>query len=222
MKVALIDYEAGNLHSAAKALERAGTQVGLTPSIHFATRPEHLKDADAIVLPGDGAFRDCREHLASIAGMEEALGDAVLHRAVPFLGICVGMQLLAQWGEERGQTRGLGWLKGRVVPLDPADKTLKIPHMGWNTLDFLRPHPVLAGLAPPAQQPHAQTQPHAYFLHSYHLLPENPANLLATADYGGPVSAIVGEKNFIGTQFHPEKSQGLGLTLLANFLRWKP
>lgn len=216
MKIALIDYGAGNLHSCAKALERALTASGLAGEVIIGADPAVISTADRIVLPGDGAFHDCREALASVNGLEEALYEAVRTKARPFLGICVGMQLLADWGEERGETQGLGWVPGRVVALDPVERNLKVPHMGWNTLEERRSHPVLEGITL------GIAGLHAYFLHSFHLLPAREEDLYAVADYGGPVSAIVGRGNILGTQFHPEKSQSLGLQLLTNFMRWSP
>ncbi|PPD14271.1 MAG: imidazole glycerol phosphate synthase subunit HisH [Methylobacterium sp.] len=216
MRVALIDYGAGNLHSCGKALERALAANGQAGTVAVGADPAVIASADAIVLPGDGAFKDCRDELRSAPGVEEALHDAVRVKGRPFLGICVGMQLLADIGEERGETAGLGWIPGRVVALDPAERHLKVPHMGWNTLESRGSHPVLRDV------PFGAGALHAYFLHSFHLLPKHADDLLAVADYGGPVSAIVGRENIVGTQFHPEKSQGLGLRLLQNFLAWRP
>jgi imidazole glycerol-phosphate synthase subunit HisH len=216
MKIALIDYGAGNLHSAGKALERALNEAGLSGHIVLGANPDEIAEADRIVLPGDGAYRDCREALAAVDGLEEVLTEQVRVKGRPFLGICVGMQLLGEIGEERGETKGLGWLPGRVVALDPVQRHLKVPHMGWNTLEKRGDHPVLAGLTL------GESGLHAYFLHSYHLLPSDPSDLIAIADYGGPVSAIVGRDTVIGTQFHPEKSQALGIRLLANFVKWAP
>jgi imidazole glycerol-phosphate synthase subunit HisH len=221
VKIALIDYGAGNLHSAGKALMRACDEAGVSGHIILGANPEEIATADRIVLPGDGAFRDCRENLAAVDGLEEVLHEVVRVKGRPFLGICVGMQLLADVGEERGITEGLGWVPGRVVALDAKVRHLKVPHMGWNTLEKRGDHPVLEGL-PFGEGGGDGKSLHAYFLHSYHLLPKNPENLLATADYGGPVSAIVGHGTAIGTQFHPEKSQTLGIKLLANFIRWAP
>jgi glutamine amidotransferase len=178
--------------------------------------PDVIASADFIVLPGDGAFKDCRDSLASVPGLEDALHEAVRVKARPFLGICVGMQLLADIGEENGETRGLGWIPGRVTALDPAERHLKVPHMGWNTLDEVNAHPVMTGI------PAGEAGLHAYFLHSYHLLPAHKNDLVAVAEYGGAVSAIIGRDNIVGTQFHPEKSQVLGLKLLQNFLSWRP
>jgi imidazole glycerol-phosphate synthase subunit HisH len=216
VNIALIDYGAGNLHSCSKALLRALAANGQSGDVIIGADPDVIARADAIVLPGDGAFRDCRDELAAVPGLEEALHEAVRVKARPFLGICVGMQLLADIGEENGETSGLGWIPGRVIALDPAERHLKVPHMGWNTLEATNPHPILAGV------PMGEAGLHAYFLHSYHLLPKHAADLVAIADYGGPVSAIIGRENIVGTQFHPEKSQLLGLRLLQNFLMWRP
>lgn len=221
MKIALIDYGAGNLHSCGKALARALDEAGFTGEVITGADPDVIARADRIVLPGDGAFRDCREALAAVDGLEHALNEAVRKKGRPFLGICVGMQLLADVGEELGETRGLGWIPGRVVALDPrapayAQGHLKVPHMGWNTIEQRRAHPVLDGLTI------GETGLHAYFLHSFHLLPEHDENLIATATYGGPISAIIGRDNMLGMQFHPEKSQTLGFGLLTNFLKWSP
>jgi glutamine amidotransferase len=217
VKIALIDYGAGNLHSAAKALMRALDETGTRGHVVLGANPEEIASADRIVLPGDGAFRDCRENLAAVDGLEAALYEAVRIKGRPFLGICVGMQLLASRGLERGETTGLGWIPGDVVLLKPQDLGLKVPHMGWNTLAPTgKIHPVLDGI------PLGPQGLHAYFLHSYHLIPQGDGNLIATANYGGAVSAIVGRDTVIGTQFHPEKSQVLGVKLLANFLKWAP
>jgi imidazole glycerol-phosphate synthase subunit HisH len=216
MKIALIDYGAGNLHSCAKALEFALHQAGLKGEILLGANPDDIARADRIVLPGDGAFADCRAAFGAMDGLEDVLRESVLVKARPFLGICVGMQLLADLGEENGETAGLGWIPGRVVALNPADKSLKVPHMGWNTLQKTNDHPIFSELT------FGETGDHAYFLHSFHMLAENPGDLLAIAEYGGPVSAIIGRGTIIGTQFHPEKSQKLGLTLLTNFLTWCP
>lgn len=216
MNIALIDYGAGNLHSCGKALERALAANGMDGTVITGADPDLVAQADAIVLPGDGAFKDCRDELRAVPGLEEALHDVVRVKGRPFLGICVGMQLLADIGEERGETAGLGWIPGRVTALDPAARHLKVPHMGWNTLEARGTHPILAGI------PFGENALHAYFLHSYHLLPDEQGDLLAVADYGGPVSAIIGRGNIVGTQFHPEKSQRLGLNILQNFLSWRP
>ena len=213
MRVALIDYGSGNLRSAAKAIERAAQDNALALDLHVTNEVAEVQAADAIVLPGVGAFADCYRGLAALDGMIEALRRQVLEQGRPFLGICVGMQLMASLGREHGDHAGLGWVPGVVEPLQPTDATLKIPHMGWNQLLPLRPHPVLAGI---------QAGDHAYFVHSYHFRPEQPADLLAEADYGGRFAAMIARDNLVGTQFHPEKSQATGLRLLANFLRWRP
>jgi len=208
----LVDYDSGNLHSAAKAFQRMAAETG-GGDIRVSSRPEDAARADRIVLPGDGAFAACRAALGQRGGLFEALDEAVTRRARPCLGICVGMQMLAARGHEHRLTAGLGWIDGDVVRIEPADRSLKVPHMGWNDLVIERPHPVLAGLA---------TGDHAYFVHSYHFRVADPAHRLAFCDYGGRVTAIVGRDNIIGTQFHPEKSQAAGLRLIANFLRWRP
>lgn len=212
----IIDYGSGNLHSAGKALERAARESGAEFAIKITAKPEDVASADRIVLPGVGAFADCKHGLDAIAGMREALEKAVKTDAKPFLGICVGMQLMATRGLEFGVTEGFGWIPGEVRALEPKDPALKIPHMGWNTLAALHPHPLLNGIKTGEQGLHA------YFVHSYHLVPEQPGDVIAETSYGGPVTAIVGRDNIVGTQFHPEKSQTLGLKLLANFLSWRP
>ncbi len=211
MRVALVDYESGNLHSAAKALIRAGNEAGV--SVEVTADPKVVAKADRIVLPGDGAFPACREALGAVPGMIEALEEAVTRRAVPFLGICVGMQMLAERGHEYRLTDGLGWIGGEIVAIAPADPALKVPHMGWNDLHLHRPHPVLDGI---------KDGDHTYFVHSWQFAVSDPADLIASVDYGGQVTAIVGRDNVIGMQFHPEKSQAVGLRLLTNFLRWQP
>ena len=216
MSVAIIDYGSGNLHSAAKAFERAAREEGLNEPIMVTSDPEEVRRADRVVLPGVGAFADCRRGLDAVGGMVEALNDSVRARARPFLGICVGMQLMAERGREYEVIPGLGWIPGEVDRIAPSDPTLKIPHMGWNTLDTLTPHALLDGIAL------GPSGLHAYFVHSYELKPQKRSELIVQADYGGPLTAIVGRDNMVGTQFHPEKSQRLGLTLIANFLRWKP
>lgn len=212
MLTVIVDYESGNLHSAHKAFERMAAETGAGDVI-VSARTEDVARADRIVLPGDGAFPACRRALGAVSGMIEALEEAVLQRGRPFLGICVGMQMLATRGHEYADTEGLGWIGGDVVPIRPADPTMKVPHMGWNDMVIDRPHPVLDGV---------QTGDHAYFVHSYHFRPHDPAHLLAHVEYGGPITAIVGRDTILGTQFHPEKSQAAGLRLIANFLRWKP
>ena len=216
MTVAIIDYGSGNLHSAAKAFERAAHESGHDQPIVVTSDPDLVARADRVVLPGVGAFADCRRGLDAIAGMVEALDARVRREARPFLGICVGMQLMAERGREYEVTQGLGWIPGEVDRIAPADPELKIPHMGWNTLNAAKPHPLLDGIAVGPQGLHA------YFVHSYHLKPDRRADLVAEADYGGPVTAIVGRDTMVGTQFHPEKSQRLGLRLIANFLKWNP
>jgi glutamine amidotransferase len=214
MSVAIIDYGSGNLHSAAKAFERAARESG--DAIVVTGDPEAVRTADRVVLPGVGAFADCRRGLDRVPGMVEALSEAVRRRGKPFLGICVGMQLMAERGREYTTTEGLGWIAGDVRRISPRDSELKIPHMGWNTLTERRPHPLFAGI------PLGPDGLHAYFVHSYHLRVADSADLVADSDYGGPVTALVARDNYAGTQFHPEKSQKLGLALIANFLKWKP
>jgi glutamine amidotransferase len=216
LTVVIVDYGSGNLHSAAKAFERAARESGNDQQILVTGDPNAVLRADRVVLPGVGAFADCRRGLDAIAGMVDALNTRVRVQARPFLGICVGMQLMAERGREYEVTRGLGWIPGEVDRIAPTDHTLKVPQMGWNTLDAVRAHPLLEGIAVGPQGLHA------YFVHSFHLRPAEPADLIAEADYGGPVTAIVGRDSMVGTQFHPEKSQRLGLKLIANFLTWKP
>jgi glutamine amidotransferase len=208
--VALIDYGSGNLASAAKALARAANGKF---DIVTTADPQVVKDAERVVLPGVGAFADCMRGLSSVPGMIEALREKVVKEGAPFLGICVGMQLLATVGVEFGRHAGLGWIAGEVVKITPSDPNLKIPHMGWNELTILQKHPLLKDIAPGA---------HAYFVHSFQLKPALPEDLIATTDYGGPLTAMVGNENIAGTQFHPEKSQATGLKLLENFLSWRP
>jgi imidazole glycerol-phosphate synthase subunit HisH len=216
MSVAIIDYGSGNLHSAEKAFERAAREAGLSRKVRVTARPEDVLAADHVVLPGVGAFADCRRGLDSVSGMVEALDEAVRQRGRPFLGICVGAQLMATRGLEHEVVAGLNWIAGDVASIKPRDPGLKIPHMGWNTLDLRRSHPLLEGV---------EIGPrglHAYFVHSYQFYADDPGDVAATADYGGPVTAIVARSNVAGTQFHPEKSQMLGLKLIANFLKWRP
>ena len=213
--VTIIDYGSGNLRSAAKAFERAAREAGTGHEIIVTDDVEAVRRADRIVLPGVGAFADCRAGLDAVTGMVEVLEERVIKGGVPFLGICVGMQLMATEGREKTVTRGLGWIPGAVVRLEPKGG-LKVPHMGWNTLSFHQTHPLLAGI------PDGPDGLHAYFVHSYHLAVERPETLVATTDYGQEVTAIVGRDNLLGTQFHPEKSQTLGLTLIGNFLEWMP
>jgi imidazole glycerol-phosphate synthase subunit HisH len=216
MHVAIIDYGSGNLHSAAKAFERAAREGASPLAVKVTSRPEEVRDAERIVLPGVGAFADCRNGLARIPGMIEALEESVRMRGKPFLGICVGLQLMAERGLEHGVTPGLGWIKGEVRAIAPSNASLKIPHMGWNTLALRRAHPLLEGIAT------GESGLNAYFVHSYHLVPERPDALVASTDYGGPITAFVAKDNLAGSQFHPEKSQKLGLAVIANFLKWKP
>jgi glutamine amidotransferase len=214
MSVVIIDYGSGNLRSAAKALERASGEAGLRLSVKVTARPEEVAKAEHIVLPGVGAFADCRHGLESLPGMIAALEERVLQAGRPFLGICVGMQLLAERGLEHGEHRGLAWMPGEVVPLTPDRPGLKVPHMGWNALEIRNPaHPLFTDMP---------NGTYMYFVHSYHFRPGEPAHLLAGADYGGSFAAVVGRDNLIGTQFHPEKSQRAGLAFLARFLGWRP
>lgn len=216
MTAAIIDYGSGNLHSAAKAFECAARGIEGLQKIVVTRDPDVVFRADRVVLPGVGAFADCRKGLDALDGMVQALTEAVRDKARPFLGICVGMQLMATRGKEHVTTEGLNWIAGDVEKISPRDESLKIPHMGWNTLDPVREHPVLDRL------PLGPKGRHAYFVHSYHLNAVNETDVLARADYGGPVTAIVGRDTAIGTQFHPEKSQRFGLALISNFLKWKP
>ena len=216
MSVAIVDYGSGNLHSAAKAFERAARESGHDQPIVVTSDPDLVVRADRIVLPGVGAFADCRRGLDAIAGMVDALDARVRRQGRPFLGICVGMQLMAERGREFEVMQGLGWIAGEVDRIMPSDPALKIPHMGWNTLAARTPHKLLDGI------PLGPDGLHAYFVHSYQLRPVDGADLVAQADYGGPVTAMVARGSMAGTQFHPEKSQKLGLALIANFLNWKP
>lgn len=212
MLTALVDYDAGNLHSAAKAFERMANETGAGQVI-VTSDPKDVARADRIVLPGDGAFPACRQALGAINGLYEEIAAAVLEKQRPFLGICVGMQMLASWGREYRDVAGFDWIAGEVVPILPTDKSLKVPHMGWNDLVVEQAHPVLEGIS---------SGDHAYFVHSYHFKVAKPEERLAHVDYAGDITAIVGRDNIIGTQFHPEKSQAVGLRLIANFLRWAP
>ena len=213
MIVAIVDYGSGNLRSAAKAFERAAAESDVAAEIKVTSVPEVIAGADRVVLPGVGAFADCRRGLAAVSGLEQALSESVMARARPFLGICVGMQLMADSGLEFETVDGLGWIGGQVVAMEPADRALKIPHMGWNEIEPRGAHPLLAGLS---------ARPHAYFVHSYHFRVSDPDDLVAVTDYGGPLAAVVGHGNIAGTQFHPEKSQQAGLRLISNFLQWRP
>ena len=216
MSVAIVDYGSGNLHSAAKAFERAARESGSDQPIAVTSNPDAVARADRIVLPGVGAFADCRRGLDKIPGMVDALEQSVRKKGKPFFGICVGMQLMADRGREYQVTPGFGWIAGEVDRIAPANPALKIPHMGWNTLNMRRPHPLLEDI------PLGPDGLHAYFVHSYELKPTQSNDLVAQADYGGPLTAIVAHDNMVGTQFHPEKSQRLGLALIANFLKWTP
>jgi glutamine amidotransferase len=214
--VAIVDYGSGNLHSAAKSFERAAREAVPGETVIVTSDPDKVRNAERIVLPGVGAFADCRRGLDAVPGMVEALEESVRRKGKPFFGICVGMQLMAERGREYEVTEGLGWIAGEVDKIAPADAALKIPHMGWNTLQAKKPHPLFDGIALGPQGLHA------YFVHSYQLKPKDSTDLLADTDYGGPITAVVGRDNMVGTQFHPEKSQRLGLALIANFLKWKP
>jgi glutamine amidotransferase len=214
MRLAIVDYGSGNLRSAAKAFARAGAEAGLDAEVAVTSRAEDVLAADRVVLPGVGAFADCKRGLLALPGMVEALTEVARVRARPFLGICVGMQLLATRGLEHGRHDGLDWIAGEVARLAPKDAQLKIPHMGWNELIFEEDaHPLLAGLRPGA---------HAYFVHSYAFRCRDPKDVLAATDYGGLLTAAIARGNLAGTQFHPEKSQATGLRLIANFMRWRP
>ena len=212
MNVALIDYGSGNIASAAKALSRAAAETS-GHEILVTADPDMVRKSERIILPGVGAFADCMRGLSAVPGMIEALNESVIRSGRPILGICVGMQLMATAGREFGVHPGLNWIEGDVVPLSPADPALKIPHMGWNEIDLVRSHPVFAGLDEDAN---------AYFVHSFEMKPVAATHLLATTDYGGAVTAAIGRDNIVGTQFHPEKSQAVGLKILANFLNWTP
>ena len=211
--VALIDYGSGNLRSAEKALARAAADSGTGHRIAVTADPTLIAEAERIVLPGVGAFADCMMGLSAIPGMIDALSDSVLKRGTPFLGICVGMQLLAELGREHGDHKGLGWIEGEVVRLTPLEPQMKVPHMGWNALSLLQPHKLFEGMTDGTD---------VYFVHSYFMRPKNSAEILATTDYGGSIPAIIGRDNIAGTQFHPEKSQAEGLAFLERFLNWRP
>lgn len=216
MSVAIIDYGSGNLHSAQKAFERAAREAGLADEIIVTSDPDAVRKADRIVLPGVGAFADCRRGLDAVPGMVDVLNETVRRGGKPFLGICVGMQLLATRGLEYETTQGLNWIRGDVASIRPADPALKVPHMGWNELEPRREHALTSGI------PLGRGGLHAYFVHSYALTPADAGDVVALADYGGPITAIVARDNIAGTQFHPEKSQQLGLKLIGNFLTWRP
>jgi imidazole glycerol-phosphate synthase subunit HisH len=213
MKTVIIDYGSGNLRSAEKSTVRAAHDSGLDMDVVVTASPDEVSKADRIILPGVGAFADCMAGLTSIDGMVPALEEAVMGHGKPFLGICVGMQLLADVGLEHGRTAGLGWIAGTVEMIEVSDPSLKVPHMGWNNLELKSDHAVLGGI---------NNDDHAYFVHSYHFKTSNPINTLAQVNYAGRITAMVGRDNIIGTQFHPEKSQGLGLKFLENFLKWSP
>lgn len=216
MRVAIIDYGSGNLKSATKAFERAARETGIAAEIELTADAERVRAADRIVLPGVGAYADCRAGLDAVPGMVEAITEAAIDRARPFLGICVGLQLMSTRGLEKSVTQGFGWIAGDVVEMTPGDPALKIPQIGWNTIHVKHSHPLFDGIRT------GEDGLHAYFVHSYHLGATNDADVVAVADYGGAVTAVVARDNLAGTQFHPEKSQRLGLALITNFLRWKP
>ena len=214
MIVSIVDYGSGNLRSVAKGFERARSEAGLTMAIEITSSPARIALADRVILPGVGAFADCKRGLEAIPGLLEALKSVVCDAGRPFLGICVGMQLMAEQGQENGFTDGFGWIRGSVEKITASDERLKIPHMGWNELMFSEPrHPVLAGL---------KSLEHSYFVHSYKMVCKDARNVVAWTDYGGPVTAAIGKENLFGTQFHPEKSQEAGLRLMKNFLSWRP
>lgn len=216
MRVAIIDYGSGNLRSATRAFERAARETGVPAEIDLTADPSRVRSADRVVLPGVGAYADCRAGLAAIPGMDEALSETVVQAGRPFLGICVGMQLMSERGLEKTVTNGFGWIAGDVKQIEPADPALRIPQIGWNTIHVKHPHPLFEGIST------GDDGLHAYFVHSYHLDAQRSGDVLAMADYGGGITAAVARGNMAGTQFHPEKSQSLGLALIANFLKWKP
>jgi glutamine amidotransferase len=216
MRVAIIDYGSGNLRSATKAFERASREAGIAAEIDLTADADRVRTADRIVLPGVGAYADCAAGLRALEGMWDAIEEVALAKARPFLGICVGMQLMSERGLEKTVTHGFGWITGDVKEIEPGDPGLKIPQIGWNTIEVRRDHPLFSGI------PTGSDGLHAYFVHSYHLDAKDAEDVLAVTDYGGPVTAAVTRGNVAGTQFHPEKSQALGLALIANFLRWKP
>lgn len=212
MTTVIVDYQSGNLHSAEKSFVRMAAETG-SGRVIVSSDPEAVLAADRIVLPGVGAFADCRNGLMAVPGLFEAIRRRVIDEEAPFLGICVGSQMMASVGTEDGETPGFGWIPGKVVRIKPGSAGIKVPHMGWNALELRATHPVLEGIEP---------GDHAYFVHSYHVVPEHEEHLLATVQHGGPVTAVIGRDNIVGTQFHPEKSQATGLRLIANFLRWRP
>lgn len=212
MRTVIIDYDSGNLHSAEKAFQRMAREHEAGEVI-VTSSPEDVARADRIVLPGDGAFPACKQQLDDHRGIFEAIDEAVTRQGRPFMGICVGMQMLASVSREYQDTDGFGWIPGEVVKITPSEPSYKVPHMGWNDLVIDTPHPLLDGI---------ETGAHVYFVHSYHMKVDNPAQRLAHCDYAGDITAIVGRDNIVGTQFHPEKSQATGLRMIANFLTWKP
>lgn len=216
MKIVVVDYGSGNLHSAQKAFERAAQDHEISAEVLVSGDPEQVTKADRIVLPGVGAFADCYQGLSTRSGLIQALEENVIERGRPFLGICVGMQLMSEWGLEKTKTPGLGWIKGMTCKIEPRSSSTKIPQIGWNTLEKAADHPLLSGI------PLGNDGWHAYFVHSYHIAMEDEQQLVARCDYDCSVTAMVGKDNMVGTQFHPEKSQKLGLALIANFLRWTP
>ena len=216
MRIAIIDYGSGNLRSAQKAFERSAGEANISADIQLTSDVDWVSKADRIVLPGVGAYADCRKGLDALDGMVDVLEESVINQAKPFLGICVGMQLMASHGLEKTTTRGLDWISGDIVRMQPEDASLKIPQIGWNTLNVQKQHALLNGIET------GEDGLHAYFVHSYHMECVNSDECIATTDYGEPVTAIIGRDNMVGTQFHPEKSQRLGLTLINNFLKWKP
>ncbi|CAN7229893.1 imidazole glycerol phosphate synthase subunit HisH [Mesorhizobium amorphae] len=216
MRIAIIDYGSGNLRSATKAFERAAHEAGIAAAIELTADAERVRTADRIVLPGVGAYADCAAGLKAVAGMWDAVEEVAIVKGRPFLGICVGMQLMSERGLEKSVTKGFGWIAGDVKEITPTDPALKIPQIGWNTIEMTRKHPLFSGITTGTKGLHA------YFVHSYHLDAKKADEVLAIADYGGPVTAAVARDNLVGTQFHPEKSQALGLALITNFLRWRP
>lgn len=216
MRVAIIDYGSGNLRSATKAFERAAREAGINAEIELTAQPDRVASADRIVLPGVGAYADCAAGLSAVNGMRDAIDEAVIEKGRPFFGICVGMQLMSTRGLEKTITPGFDWIQGDVVEMQPTDDTLRIPQIGWNTIDLTQDHALFNGIKTGADGLHA------YFVHSYHLAATDPAQVAAQCDYGGPMTAAVINGNRFGTQFHPEKSQTLGLALIGNFLKWRP
>ena len=212
MTTVIVDYESGNLHSAEKAFQRMAAEVG-ADKVVVTSDPDTVRRASRVVLPGDGAFPACRNELYDHRGLFEAIEEAVLTGGRPFMGICIGMQMLATRGLEYSETDGFDWISGNVTPISPADPSMKVPHMGWNDLVIDQPHPVLDGIA---------TGDHAYFVHSYQFHVAKPAERIAHVDYGGDVTAIIGCDTMLGMQFHPEKSQAVGLRMIGNFLTWRP